>query len=186
MKELVFFLEEPSAAAMLEGLLPRLLTDDVYPRFITFEGKQDLEKQLVRRLRGYLNPGAVFVVLRDQDSQPDCEVVKTRLTSMCQQASRSNALVRIACRELESFYLADLAAVEIGLGLTNVAKHQQIARFRSPDQVVSPARELARLTDGSYQKVSGSRAIAPHLDLDNTRSPSFRNLVEGIRRIVTS
>ncbi len=41
MRELVFFLEERSAAAMLEGLLPKLLPDDVVPRYVTFEGKQD-------------------------------------------------------------------------------------------------------------------------------------------------
>ncbi len=46
MKSLVFFLEEPSARAMLEGLLPRLLPDGWLVRYIVFEGKQDLEKQL--------------------------------------------------------------------------------------------------------------------------------------------
>jgi hypothetical protein len=186
MKELVFFLEEPSAAEMLAGILPRLLSDNVIPRFITFEGKQDLERQLIRRLRGYQNPGAVFVVMRDQDSQPDCRVIKTRLASMCQEAGRPDALARIACRELESFYLADLSAVERGLGLSNVAKHQHGAKFRNPDQTVSPAVELAKLSRGQYQKVSGSRAISPYLDLENTRSPSFHNLIKGIRRIVAS
>jgi hypothetical protein len=48
MRELVFLLEEPSAAAMLEGILPQIIPADVAPRFITFEGKQDLEKQLAR------------------------------------------------------------------------------------------------------------------------------------------
>ena len=42
MRELVFLLEEASAAAMLEGLLPRLIPSDVVHRYITFEGKQDL------------------------------------------------------------------------------------------------------------------------------------------------
>jgi hypothetical protein len=94
--------------------------------------------------------------------------------------------VRIACRELEAFYLADLNAVQEGLGLPNLSKHQQKARFRNPDQTNSPAQELTKLTKGRYQKVSGSLAIGPFLDLENSRSPSFRNLICGIRRISTA
>ena len=184
MMELVFCLEESSAQAMLEGLLPRLLPADVVLRYIPFEGKQDLEKQLVRRLRGYRNPDARFIVIRDQDSNPDCKVVKARLTALCSLAGKPNALVRIACRELENFYLADLAAVERGIGIAGIAKLQAKVKFRRPDYLGSPSRELTLLTKGRYQKVGGSRAIGVHLDLNNRRSDSFRNLVQGIQRLV--
>ena len=53
MTHLVFLLEERSAREMLTGLLPRLLPADISFVCITFEGKQDLEKQLVRRIRHY-------------------------------------------------------------------------------------------------------------------------------------
>ncbi|MEY2633463.1 MAG: hypothetical protein RIR00_2117 [Pseudomonadota bacterium] len=79
MKELVFLLEEDSARAMLQSLLPRLLSPEIGFRLIPFQGKQDLEKQCVRRIRGYINPEARFIVLRDQDSAPDCRVIKSRL-----------------------------------------------------------------------------------------------------------
>ncbi len=151
-------------------------------RFIPFQGKQDLEKQLVRRIRGYQNPEARFLVLRDQDSNPDCTAVKARLTALCHEAGRSDTVVRIACRELETFYLADLAAVEKGLDLKGLAKHQGSRKFRSPDHLGSPAKELTTLTKGYYQKIGGSRAIGPCLDPSNTRSDSFRNLVAGIRK----
>ena len=184
MRELVFLLEEPSAAAMLEGLLPRLIPADVEPRYIVFEGKQDLEGQLVKRLRGYRNPNALFVVMRDQDAQPDCKVVKRRLVDLCRQAGRPSALVRIACRELEGFYLGDLQAVEQGLGLSGIARQQEKRRFRTPDQVVSPKTQLKTLTKQRYQQVESSRAIGKCLDPENGRSRSFRNLVVGIRRLV--
>lgn len=58
MTELVFFLEEPSAKAMLEGVVPRLLDDSVTVRYVVFEGKQDLEKRLPRRLRAWQNSHA--------------------------------------------------------------------------------------------------------------------------------
>lgn len=44
MRELVFLLEEASAKAMLESLLPRILHEETRFRCIPFEGKQDLEK----------------------------------------------------------------------------------------------------------------------------------------------
>ena len=53
--ELVFFLEEPSAKAMLQGIIPRLLPG-IETRYIGFEGKQDLEKRLPIRLRAWHNP----------------------------------------------------------------------------------------------------------------------------------
>jgi len=184
MKELVFLLEEESAKAMLESLLPRILDAGIKPRLLAFEGKQDLEKQMVGKLRGYINPHARFIVLRDQDAAPDCRIVKEALLARCADAGRQGvALVRIACHELESFYLADLAAVETGLGIKGLVKHQGTAKFRTPDYLQKPSNELLTLTKQRYQKVGGSRAIGQHLDAGNERSSSFKNLIAGIRRM---
>lgn len=178
--EVVFLLEEESAKAMLQGVMPRL-ANDLPVRYIVFEGKQDLERQLERKLKGYLNPDARFIVLRDQDATPDCRALKRSLLTKCQKSKRP-AKVRIACRELESFYLGDLRAVEEGLGKTGLARKQTSNKFREPDRLHSPSKELERLTGGVYQKVSGSRAIGPHLDLNHSRSASFRNLIQAIRQ----
>lgn len=184
MKELVFLLEEPSAKAMLESLLPRMLNDGINIRCIPFEGKQDLEKQLTRKIRGYQNPQARFIVLRDLDSHPDCKAVKRKLLDLCEASGKANlCLVRIACKELETFYLADLTAVEQGLQLTGLAKQQQTKKFRTPDSLGNPSLELKKLTDKRYEKVAGSREIGKHLDLENGRSPSFRNLICAIQRM---
>jgi len=184
MKELVFLLEEPSAKAMLESLLPRVLNAGTTFRCIPFEGKQDLEKQLTRKIRAYQNPLARFIVLRDQDSHPNCLQVKQRLLKLCHASGKAEkCLVRIACTELEAFYLADLAAVESALNIHGLARQQQSRKFRSPDALGSPSKELQALTKGHYEKVAGSRAIGHHLSLDNQRSPSYRNLLAAIRRM---
>lgn len=184
MRELVFLLEEASAKAMLQGLLPRLLDDRIQARFITFEGKQDLEKQLTLRLRGYINPRARFLVLRDQDSAPDCKIVKRKLVRLCEGAGReAESLVRIACHELETIYLADLKATESALDIPGLSKKQSTSRFRQPDRLESPSGELSKITNGNYQKVGSSRLIGPLLDIDNERSATFKNLVSGIRRL---
>lgn len=184
MKELIFLLEERSAKAMLESLLPRILSEDIQFRCISFEGKQDLEKQLVRKIRAYQNDQARFIVMRDQDSHPNCKAVKHKLLDLCNEAGKADkCLVRIACRELETFYLADLQAVEPALQLLGLAGQQQTRKFREPDLLGSPSEELRILTKHRYEKVAGSRAIGLHLSLDNERSPSFRNLVDAIRRM---
>ena len=184
MKELVFLLEESSAKAMLESLLPRILDAGIKPRLLAFEGKQDLEKQMVRKMRSYINPHARFIVMRDQDAMPDCRVIKEELLARCAEAGRQGvSLVRIACRELESFYLADLAAVELGLGIKGLAKQQGIAKFKNSDFYPNPSKELLDLTKQRYQKVSGSREIGKHLDVSNERSSSFKNLIVGIKRM---
>jgi hypothetical protein len=182
MSELVFFLEEESAKALIEQIFPLLIPEgsQVRPCFIVFEGRQDLEKQLPKKLRGYLNPRARFIVMRDQD-QTDCRKTKKFLAALCARAGRPQATVRIACRELEAFYLGDLLAVESGLGLSGLAGKQNKAKFRAPDRLAFPSRELEKLTGNTYQKVAGSRAIAPHLNLRAPRSKSFHHLLQAIR-----
>ena len=181
MREIVFFLEEESAKVLLGAIIPRILTPTPPHRFVVFEGKQDLEKQLARRMKGYLVPKARFVVLRDQDSG-DCYKIKSLIRAKCVEGNHPETLVRVACRELESWYLADLKAVERGLGVTGLARHQGRKLFRNPDTVGSPARELIKIAP-SYQKIGGSRLIGQHLDIENSRSKSFRQFIEGIRRI---
>lgn len=186
MTTIVFFLEEPSAKAILEGFLPKILPRGVCCCYLVFQGKQDLEKNLVKRLRGWQQPNSVFIILRDQDSG-DCQTIKENLIQLCQQANRTDAMVvRIACRELESFYLGDLAAVEHGLMLTGLSRLQNTRKYRAPDNLASPAQELSRLTSHRYQKVAGSRAIAPHLAPETNTSHSFTILLSGIRRLVGS
>ena len=183
MKTLVFLLEEPSAMAMLEGVLPKVLPPDITARYIVFAGKQDLEKQLPGKLRGWRLPDSTFVVMRDQDSG-DCMVIKKNLQNICWQAGHPETLIRIACRELESFYLGDLNAVEKGLGVRGLAKKQDGKNFRRPDSLPNASQELKRITGQKYQKLSGSRAIGPHMSITTNRSTSFNALINGILRIV--
>lgn len=185
MRTLVCCLEEPSAWEMLQAVLPKILPEDVILQPMIFDGKQDLEKRLVNRVRYWKKPNSLFLVMRDQDSEK-CEEVKKRLLEKSEEAGkRSATVVRIACKELESFYLGDLAAVECGLKLSGLSRKQSSRKFREPDATQSPKQELRQLTDNRYQPISGSRAIAPHLDLTGiNRSHSFRVLMRGIQALL--
>jgi hypothetical protein len=185
MTHLVCLLEEPSAGEMLKELFKRLLPPHVHPVIIPFEGKRDLDRQLERKLRGWNRPDSVFLVLRDQDAG-DCVAIKNGLLEKIRRTGKQSCtLVRISCHELESFYLGDMQAVETGLGIHGLARQQNKAKYRNPDALGNPSEELMKLTGGKYQKLSGSRAIAPYLDLENNRSHSFNVLIAGLRRFVT-
>lgn len=184
MSTLVCLLEERSAEAMLRGILPHLIPEDCETVYIPFEGKQDLEKQLVRKIRLWRKPDTWFLVLRDQDAG-DCIAVKQNLQELVRRTGKEDrTLIRIACHELESFYLGDLRAVEEGLGLSGLADRQKRKNYRMPDALSNACQELRKLTQESYQKLSGSERIAPCLRVDGSnRSASFNALVQGIGRM---
>ena len=184
MKTIVFLLEEKSAEEMLNVILPKVLPSDIITRFITFEGKSDLENNVERKIRGWRLPDSSFVVMRDQDSA-ECRQIKTRLVQKCVNAGRKDALVRIACHELESFYLGDLAAVEQAYGIH--LSSQRSRKYRAPDELANAADELKKITKNEYQKIDGSRRIAQHLNIDGSnRSTSFNMLISGIQRIIAN
>jgi hypothetical protein len=181
MSHIVFLLEERSAEELLKNLLPRILPADVICRYLVFEGKQDLEKRLERSIRRYMVPDARFIVLRDQDGG-DCKIIKNRLQEICAHLEKT-IIFRIACREIESWYLAQLDAVEKAMACRGLAKFQLKEKYRQPDRLSSPSNELKVLTGGRYQKIQSSRIIGLHLNPDCDRSVSFKNLIRAIKTV---
>jgi len=184
MIQLVCLLEEPSAEEMLKAVCKRMLPVEIQTRYLVFEGKQDMDRQLEKKLKHWNASGSVFLVLRDQDSS-DCRIVKQNLKSKITAAGKiDKAIIRIACHELESFYLGDLAAVEQGMELHGLSALQKKSKYREPDSLANAAQMLKKLTGGRYQKISGSRAIGKFLRLDGAnKSQSFNVLLNGIKQL---
>ena len=180
-EHVVFLLEEPSAEDFLRGLLPLWLPSGMTPHFLVFEGKQDLERQLTRRLKGWMRPHSRFVVLRDQDSG-DCRLIKQHLRSLCEASGKAEAIVRIACRELESFFIWDWHAVADAFAKPNLAANARKSKYRVPDAIGSPSGELQRALP-TYQKRDGARRIAPLLMPDRNRSASFQALYRSLLQL---
>ena len=183
-ESLVILLEEPSAKDFLQAVLPKIPPAHITPVFLVFEGKQDLEKQLVRKLKGWLRPNSVFLIMRDQDSG-DCMVLKQRLTALCVEAGRPDAVVRIACRELESFFVGDWKAVAAAYDKPSLSHYDRTAKYRNPDNLGSPSQELKRVLP-YYQKREGARRIAPYLDTDRNRSKSFGALMASLTKFAVA
>ena len=181
MTKLVFLVEEPSMADLLDGLLPRLFPALQF-QCVPHDGKQDLEKSIPRKLRAWREPGVRFVVARDQDGA-DCRQVKTRLADLCRNAGRADVLVRVACRELEAWYIGDPEALVQAFPEARRPLRRELnrARYRNPDTVVRPSEAIARQIP-EFQKRSGARRMADHLSREN-RSRSFQVFVEGVERL---
>jgi len=187
MKTLVCLLEEPSAKEMLQAVLPKILPD-IHVKYLVHEGKQDLEKQLERRLRAWQVPDSVFLILRDQDSG-NCISIKNDLAEKVANSGKTEkTLIRIACHELESFYLGDLNAVEQAMHIRGLSSRQNNQKFQNPDRLNNASEELRKVTGYRYQKIAGSRAIAPFLSVlaGENRSRSFNVLLQGLQNLAQS
>lgn len=179
MRRLIFMLEEYSMKVLLDDLLPRLFPDLPF-LCVPHEGKHDLEKSIPRKVRAWKEPGVRFVVVRDNDGG-DCHVLKAKLVALCKEGQRDDAIVRIACQELESWYFGDLDALAEAFEDESLRDLAGKERFRDPDTVVGPARALGELVP-VFQKVSGARRMAAAIRRDGNRSRSFQVFVESVAR----
>ena len=180
MRRVVFLVEERSMKTLLDGLLPRLIPGRSFI-CIPHEGKQDLEKSIPRKLKAWREPGARFVVVRDNDGG-DCRALKQRLVGLCNDAECQNALVRIICQELEAWYFGEPAAMAQAFENPMLKGIGNKARYRDSDAIVQPSREIVKLVP-EFQKISGARKMAARLSREGNHSRSFQVMMEGIERI---
>ena len=177
--KIIFMLEERSMEALLKGILPRILPEGVDFLTIPHDGKRDLELSLPVKLRAWNEPNVAFVVVHDQDSN-DCVELKRSLQTICVMSGRQ-ALVRIACRELEAWYWGDLAAVSeaYGMDLNHLSRK---SKYRNPDSIDHPKKELKRYLPQMGQ-IEGAKRIAPHMNLEENTSRSFQVFLQGVKKL---
>jgi hypothetical protein len=172
---LVILTEEESMEVTMRALLPKLGIADF--QILTFQGVGDLENSLTRRLRGWRDPNARFLVIRDNDNG-DCRERKQRLLDRIGAAGGERiAKVRIVMQELEAWFLGDPQALEAA-GLLPAGKRP--AWLRAPEDEAQPVARL-RTLDPGYGKVSGARRIAPHLDSARNAAHSFHATITAIQ-----
>ena len=180
MSRLVILVEERSMKMLLEGLLPRLMPEMPFI-CISHEGKKDLEKSIPRKLRAWNEPGAQFVVVRDNDGG-DCHALKEKLVTLCNNSKRPDVLVRIACQELEAWYFGEPAALAEAFGNNHLIEIGNKASYRDPDTIQQPSKEIVKLVP-EFQKISGARRMASHLSRNGNRSRSFLAMMDGIEAL---
>lgn len=175
---LVFLLEEESMKRVLDIILPRILPTHINFITIPHRGKTDLESSIPRKLKAWREPDTKFVIVRDQDSG-NCVKVKEALQDLVRPYERP-VLIRIACRELESWYFGDLEAVSQAYqkDITFLSRRKA---YREPDLIGNPKDELRKLFP-KHQQLNGATEIAKHMDIERNSSTSFRFFVSGVRK----
>ena len=177
--------EEPSMQAVLENILPKILPNDwvlgVNYFIRAHEGKTDLQKSIPQKIKvfsHYHEPAGV-IVIHDQDAN-DCKELKIKLSELCRINGNCAVLIRIACRELEAWYLGDMLAIQKAYPNFKAEKYSRKAKFRNPDNL-NAADEFQKILP-EFQKIASARAISQHLqlDLDNNKSESFKQFLLGI------
>lgn len=179
---LVFLLEERSMKAFLEEFLPRAVPGLPF-LCVPHEGKRDLQKSIPRKLRAWKEPGVRFVVMRDNDGAP-CRRVKAELEALCQNAGRDDSLVRLACQELEAWYLGDCDALARAFEDERLSRLARKAMYANPDAVARPSDHLHAHVP-QFQKTSGARLMGAEMSVAEAenRSRSFQVFLSGVRAL---
>ncbi|MFN0244638.1 MAG: DUF4276 family protein [Planctomycetota bacterium] len=144
---------------------------------------------LPARLRAYAGMSRTqdvgVVVLLDADDE-DCRELKSYLLSL--EPRPAKFLFRIAVEEVESWFLADRAAVRQSFSRAKVSRIP-----RGPaDQVIGAWECLARVLDEDPSKITGQRKtrwaerIAPQLNLETPGSPSLHAFIAGVERMLAN
>lgn len=179
----IFLLEEPSMKAMLAEYLPRLVPGWIQGQhflLLPHQGKSDLDKSIPIKLKAWQEPGARFVIVRDNDNA-DCLALKARLQTMCATSGRK-PLIRLVCQELESWYLADPDALIAAYPEAQKKIRALAKRFPDPDECQKPSHELERNIK-DFQKNEGARRLGRLLDADRATSRSLKVFAQGVRML---
>ncbi len=201
MIHLEVLVEEPSAEAALELLLPRLVPAVTF-RIHAHRGKKDLLEKLPGRLRAYASfvkeqPELRVAVLVDRDRDP-CSTLKKTLedharaaglpTSTRPRKGKFLVLHRIAIEELEAWFFGDvpaLCAAYPGVPATLARR----AAFRDPDAIPNTWERLEDVLQkaghhlGGLGKIGAARDIAGRMDVRANASASFRAFADGVQRL---
>lgn len=183
---LEILVEEKSMEIFLWSILPIILPDpyrlDGNCFIRTHEGKQHLKKSIKGKVRAYPNfPSSVkLIIIQDQDSN-DCKRLKNDLTDLVRRHNQPiPLLIRIACRELENWYLGDLSAVQSLYPKSNAIRHKNKARYRNSDNIPG-ANEIKRLVGRDFTKTNCATNIGQYMDLHKNNSVSFQNFLNGFK-----
>jgi Domain of unknown function (DUF4276) len=190
MARIEILVEEPSMKEFLTILLPNIidkqwnLNENYFIR--SFEGKNDLQKNIpskVKFLSNWNHEAVGVVIMQDQDSS-DCKILKQKLLNICNQNGDCPKLVRIICRELESWYIGDFFAVNQAYPSFKHQNYINKSKFRIPD-ICNASDELKKILPG-FQKVGGAKKIAPYMNIENNKSESFKQTISGLIRFFDS
>lgn len=198
-----FFVEEPSAEAFLEHILPGIL-DGIDFRINRFLCKDDLLLKIGDRLRGlasWIPPSHKVVVLLDRDDDDAAVLVakldkfatdagltvgKGRLSAQCQVVNR------LAIEELEAWFFGELDALRACYPRVPATLLSREG-FRNPDSIMGGTWEAmervlqkAGYFQGGLAKIELARNMGTHFRPERCISTSFKRFYEALLAVSLS
>lgn len=180
MKELIVLTEEPTGRDLFCSMAKKLGFDGKIT-VLTHSGIGELRKSVERKINAHPNKNAKFLVIFDQDNSV-CEDRKKEFVDLVPEVLKSRVRFRVACREIESWLIAQPAALKSAGLLKRDFSNSLLSR--NPDHIHDPKRELLRHTHTIGQQAL-MRKFAPKMDIDEIKSPSFVHTVLALRWAMT-
>ncbi|TAE49129.1 MAG: DUF4276 family protein [Cytophagales bacterium] len=95
-------------------------------------------------------------------------------------------LIRIVCRELESWYLGDMQAIQQAYPSFKLDKYTNKKKFREPDIMNNAAEEIEKILP-EFKKINSAKLISQYLDVVNglknkNKSESYKQFIKGVQK----
>ncbi len=184
---IVFLVEDLSMRKFLEGILLRLGFEPHYFRIKHHQGKEDLIRNLDKVVKKESKEANFLFVLVDQDKR-NCYEFKKEIKEKMQSCA-CNYKIRIACYELEAWFLGDMDAIKQCSQKFKPDFFRNKEKYRYIDNIVKPSIEIETIVPDWKQtflrKDKFAAEIAKHISLESkiNKSHSFNIFLEAIKSI---
>jgi hypothetical protein len=180
------FTEEPSIKYVLEEIIYKLNLVENQFRIYPHQGKNDLITALKKTLPSISRiPDSKILITIDQDKN-DCILLKNEIQQIIELQCVCDFKIRIICRELESWYLGDMNAIENAFPRFKSENYKNKSYYRNVDKIFSPNLEVLKIIPEYKQykrlpKIEVAKRISPFLELEGNKSSSFNNTIKAIK-----
>ena len=193
MIRLLFIVEGETEEAFLSAFLPRAGIPSDHFAVFPHDGKQGVLNNFHFLLNRWDEPETRFIVLVDKDSR-DCRDLKREILEKAREKcpdQMERLLVRIACRELEAWFLGDTAALKEAYPAARDRKWKKLERrgkIPDSDRQPKPAKALQSLP--GFAKRDCARQMGDILGRkwaesgNGNRSASFQCFVAGVMKML--
>ena len=187
---IIFLVEEYSMRKFLENILPRLNFKNNF-EIKHHRGKEDLITCLDQIVPSLSKRAQHIVLIVDQDKE-DCKKLKDKLQEKMKRCA-CDYKIRIACYELEAWFLGDMEAIAKCSSRFKAKTFQNKEKYRHVDGLNKPSTEIETIVPDWREKYSSkahfAEKIAQFISLETqnievrNRSHSFRIFLETLHTL---
>jgi len=184
---IVFLVEDLSMRKFLEGILLRLGFESHHFRIKHHQGKEDLIRNLDKVVKKESKEANFLFVLVDQDKR-NCYEFKKEIKEKMQNCA-CNYKIRIACYELEAWFLGDMDAIKQCSQKFKPDFFRNKEKYRNIDSLPKPSSIIEEIVPDLKKiysrKDKFASEISKYIDLNDkiNQSHSFNVFLETIKSI---